>query len=154
MADHAFLTPADMLEHWEGHRRLTRRIIDACPDDQFATFSIGGMRTFAELASEISNMAGPMVRGLATGNYDGTFAAPTSKREVLEQLDADTALVKEYWEQVPGERWHETVTSFGQYTGTGHWQMLYVTDNEIHHRGQLYVYLRAMGVAPTPFYER
>jgi uncharacterized damage-inducible protein DinB len=31
---------------------------------------------------------------------------------------------------------------------------LYVIDNEIHHRAQGYVYLRAMGIAPPPFYER
>jgi uncharacterized damage-inducible protein DinB len=30
----------------------------------------------------------------------------------------------------------------------------YVIDNEIHHRGQGYVYLRALGIAPHPFYER
>ena len=26
--------------------------------------------------------------------------------------------------------------------------------NEIHHRGQGYVYLRALGIEPPPFYER
>jgi len=32
--------------------------------------------------------------------------------------------------------------------------VLYAVDNEIHHRGQGYVYLRALGVAPPAFYER
>jgi uncharacterized damage-inducible protein DinB len=27
-------------------------------------------------------------------------------------------------------------------------------DNEVHHRGQGYVYLRALGVEPPPFWER
>ena len=27
-------------------------------------------------------------------------------------------------------------------------------DNEIHHRGQGYVYLRALGIAPPAFYDR
>jgi uncharacterized damage-inducible protein DinB len=27
-------------------------------------------------------------------------------------------------------------------------------DNEVHHRGQGYVYLRALGVEPSPFWER
>jgi hypothetical protein len=35
-----------------------------------------------------------------------------------------------------------------------HWQGHYWIDNEIHHRGQGYVYLRALGVEPPPFYER
>jgi uncharacterized damage-inducible protein DinB len=32
--------------------------------------------------------------------------------------------------------------------------LLYVVDNEIHHCGQGYVYLRSLGIAPPPFYER
>ena len=47
------------------------------------------------------------------------------------------------------------ITAFGQYTGTCcHDLILYVIDNEIHHRGQGYVYLRALGIEPPPFYER
>jgi uncharacterized damage-inducible protein DinB len=46
------------------------------------------------------------------------------------------------------------VTAFGQYTGALHDLILYVIDNEIHHRGQGYVYLRALGIEPPPFYER
>jgi uncharacterized damage-inducible protein DinB len=30
----------------------------------------------------------------------------------------------------------------------------YVIDNEIHHRGQGYVYLRELGIEPPPFWER
>jgi uncharacterized damage-inducible protein DinB len=33
-------------------------------------------------------------------------------------------------------------------------EILYVVDNEIHHRGQGYVYLCALGVEPPPFWER
>jgi uncharacterized damage-inducible protein DinB len=32
--------------------------------------------------------------------------------------------------------------------------LLYCIDNEIHHRGQGYVYLRALGIEPPPFWER
>ena len=48
----------------------------------------------------------------------------------------------------------ETLNAFGQYTGVLHDLILYVIDNEIHHRGQGYVYLRALGIEPPPFYER
>jgi uncharacterized damage-inducible protein DinB len=67
--DCALILPADALrQHWQGHRRLTRRVIAAFPDDQLFTFTM--------------------------------------------------------------------------------------IDNEIHHRGQGYVYLRALGIEPPPFYER
>jgi len=32
--------------------------------------------------------------------------------------------------------------------------LLYWIDNEIHHRGQGYVYLRSLGIEPPPFWDR
>ena len=58
------------------------------------------------------------------------------------------------WPQIPPGRFQETLTAFGQYPGVLHDLILYVIDNEIHHRGQGYVYLRALGIEPPPFYER
>ena len=46
------------------------------------------------------------------------------------------------------------MTAFGQWPGTGWSLLFYVIENEIHHRGQGYVYLRALGIEPPPFYER
>jgi uncharacterized damage-inducible protein DinB len=46
------------------------------------------------------------------------------------------------------------MTAFGQYTMKGHDLVLYIVDNEIHHRGQGYVYLRALGIEPPPFWQR
>jgi uncharacterized damage-inducible protein DinB len=45
-------------------------------------------------------------------------------------------------------------TAFGQWEGPGVGTVLYGIDNEIHHRGQAYVYLRALGIEPPPFYDR
>jgi uncharacterized damage-inducible protein DinB len=149
------ITPEAFLEHWQGHRSLTRRVIDAFPDDQPFTFSIGGMRTFGQLASEMLNMAAPMVRGVATGKWE-TFSALelASKSEILERWDETTAQINELWKDIPPERFQEQMTAFGQYPGKVHDLLLYVIDNEVHHRGQGYVYLRALGIAPPPFYER
>ena len=63
-----FITAEALLEHWQGHRRLTRRVIDAFPDGQLFTFSIGAMRPFGALALELIGIAEPMVNGIVTGN--------------------------------------------------------------------------------------
>ena len=151
----AFITPDAALAHWQGHRRLSRRTIEAFPDDQLFTFSVGGMRTFGELALEMVGMAVPTVRGMVTGDW-GEFAMPTAKtkEELLKNWDATTAGIDEWWPKLPGERFHETMTAFGQYKMVGHDLLLYVIDNEIHHRGQGTVYLRALGIAPPAFYDR
>ena len=46
-----------LLAHWQGHRGLTRKTIEAFPEDKLFTYSVGGMRPFAELVSEFLGMA-------------------------------------------------------------------------------------------------
>ena len=149
-----FISPAALLAHWQGHRRLTRRVIEAFPEDELFDFSIGGMRTFGEIVNELLAMAAPMTQGLATGDWEEMADLPDSKEGVLRAWDESTEEIDAFWSRIPASRFHEEITSFGQYTGPGHWQVLYVIDNEIHHRGQGYVYLRALGVEPPLFWER
>jgi uncharacterized damage-inducible protein DinB len=73
---------------------------------------------------------------------------------VLRLWDESTEQLAVLWPQIPPQRFQETLTAFGQYTDVLHELILYVIDNEIHHRGQGYVYLRALGIAPPPFYDR
>ena len=154
-ASASFIAPDALLSHWQGHRRLTRRVIDAFPDDKLFTFSVGGMRTFGELSMELITMAAPMLRGLTTGQWDDVRdRSPRPKQEVLRLWDEATPQIDALWKQLPAERFHETAMAFGQYPGTVHDLVLYVIDNEIHHRGQGYVYLRALGIEPPPFYDR
>ena len=150
-----FITPSALLEHWQGHRRLTRRVIDAFPDDQLFTFSVGGMRPFGELALEMITMAAPMVRGAVSGDWSApSDRSAKPKAEVLRLWDEATEQLNTLWPQIPAARFSETLTAFGQWPGVLHDLILYVVDNEIHHRGQGYVYLRALGIEPPPFYER
>jgi uncharacterized damage-inducible protein DinB len=150
-----FITPDGLLAQWQGHRRLTRRVIDAFPEDKLFTFSIGGMRPFGELAMEIINMGVPMVRGAVSGDWSASSSRePRPKQEVLRLWDENTEQLDRLWAQIPPQRFLETMTAFGQYTDALHNLILYVIDNEIHHRGQGYVYLRALDIAPPPFYER
>ncbi|HEX6750111.1 MAG TPA: DinB family protein [Longimicrobium sp.] len=150
-----FITPEALLEHWQGHRRLTRRVIEAFPDDQLFTFSVGGMRTFGELAMEMLSMAAPMVRGVHSGDWNTSWDREAHpKVEILRMWDESTEELNRLWPQIPAARFGEQMTAFGQYPGIAHDLVLYVIDNEIHHRGQGYVYLRALGVEPPPFYER
>jgi uncharacterized damage-inducible protein DinB len=151
----SFITPDALLAYWQGHRRLTRRVIDVFPDDQLFTFSIGGMRPFGTLALEILGMAVPMLQGIATNKWDWTMTQDRKpKSEILDLWDQSTDQIDGLWAEIPPARFHETMTAFGQYTGVVHDLLLYVIDNEIHHRGQGYVYLRALNIQPPPFYER
>jgi uncharacterized damage-inducible protein DinB len=144
-----------LLAHWQGHRRLTRRVIEAFPEDQLFTFQVGGMRTFGELAQELLAMAAPMARGIATGEWQTYSVGDVrSKAEILRQWDLASEEIEKLWPQIPVARLQEHMTAFGQYPGVAYDLLLYVIDNEIHHRGQGYVYLRALGIEPPAFWER
>jgi uncharacterized damage-inducible protein DinB len=150
-----FITPEALLQHWPAHRRLTRRMIEAFPEDKFSTFSIGGMRPFSVLVNEMLAMAEPTVRGIATGEWKKfSMGEVTTRAEVLRAWDVSSKQLDALWPTIPAERFQETLTAFGMWTMPGYAIVLYTIDNEIHHRGQGYVYLRALGIEPPPFYVR
>lgn len=152
------MSPEDVLKHWQGHRNLTRRTIEAFPEDKLFEFSVGGMRPFSDLAVEIIQMAGPGLVGIVTRQWksfdDSAPKKPTTKKELLELWDKTTDVINENWSKIPEGRFQETDLAFGQWEGPIHWLLYYLIDNEIHHRAQGYVYLRALGIQPPHFWER
>jgi uncharacterized damage-inducible protein DinB len=152
------MTPEELLSHWQGHRKLTRRVIEAFPEDKLFTYSVGGMRPFAELALEMLHMAEPGLRGIVTRqweNYgDSNKTAATTKKELLALWDKATQAIDTLWPQIPEGRFHEIDKAFGMWEGPMYWSLFYFIDNEIHHRAQGYVYLRSLGIEPPPFWER
>ena len=150
-----FISSTALLDHWQGHRRLTRRVIDAFPEDKLLTYSLASMRTFGALAMELISIAEPMVRGIVTTDWTQLDQPPaSSKSEILTLWDQSTVTLDQLWPQIPPARFQETMVAFGQYPGKVHDLVLYAIDNEIHHRGQGYVYLRSLGIDPPAFYER
>src|SRR5579871_3336977 len=149
------LNSETLLKNWQGHRGLTRRTIEAFPEAKLFNFSLGGMRPFADMAWEFIGMAIPIVDGVATGEwvkYEGEKS--TTKEELLRVWDAQTKLLDEKFPNIPPPRFAEVDKAFGMWEGTGMATIQYAIDNEIHHRGQGYVYLRALGIEPPHFWER
>jgi uncharacterized damage-inducible protein DinB len=149
------ITPEQFLKHWQGHRALTRRVIAAFPDDKLFSYTSGGMRPFSELAMEFLGMAVPTLHGVITGEWKSfSMSKATTKADILAMWDDATAEINKLWPSIPPTRFQETDKAFGQWEMTIHNLLLYIVDNEIHHRGQGYVYLRELGIDPPPFYER
>ncbi|HET8735014.1 MAG TPA: DinB family protein [Pricia sp.] len=151
------ITPDELLVHWQGHRGLTRKVIEAFPEKEFFDYRIGGMRTFAEMIMELLGIAGPGIRELATrkqAELDEKVEHGNNKAVILRLWDETTDVIDTFWEDIPKERFHDTVKAFGQYDGTVISTLFYFIDNEIHHRGQGYVYLRSLGIEPPAFWDR
>lgn len=154
-----FITTGELLDHWQGHRKLTRQVIEAFPENAFFTFNIGGMRPFSEMIIELIGITSEGLRGLLIDDWESlqvtsNWEWPAEKAGMLQLWDEVTSQLNSQWPKIPQSRFHETIVTFGEYRSSAHTAILYWVDNEIHHRGQAYVYLRALGVKPPGFWER
>jgi len=81
-----FISSAQLLEHWQGHRNLTRRVIEMFPEKELFEFSIGGMRPFAKLAVELISIAGPALKGIVekqVEEFSEEAFQPKTKEEII-----------------------------------------------------------------------
>ncbi|PIB28630.1 DinB family protein [Maribacter sp. 4G9] len=151
------ITSNQLVEHWQGHRRLTRSVIEIFPEDELFMYSIGGMRPFADMVLELLGIAEPGLREIVTGQtaqLNEHFDHGNSKAKLLEAWDSATEQLNKLWAQMEEMDFQKQIVSFGQYPGTVQSSLFYFLDNEMHHRGQGYVYLRSLGIEPPMFYDR
>jgi uncharacterized damage-inducible protein DinB len=150
------LTPEKLWEHWEGHRRLTLRTVEAYPEAQLSTYKAGPMRTFAELMAEIVNVEESVMNGLRSGRWawEPAYTAFASKTDLLTTFEKVRKGTRETYPTLTAEKLQAVETDGWGVQSSNLERLLYVIDNEIHHRAQSYVYLRLLGVEPPAFYER
>lgn len=156
MNTQGIVSKGDFLKNWQGHRTLTRRTIEKFPEHDLFNFSIGGMRPFSDMVKEMLSIAVPGLDSIVTNviekyNHDLPLA---TKAELLERWDADTIKIEVLFEQISIERFKENFKIFGEYEFPVVDNIQYFIDNEVHHRAQGYVYLRALGIEPPFFWER
>ncbi|GAA3997919.1 DinB family protein [Deinococcus rubellus] len=150
------VTPEQLLAHWQGHRRLTRRMIEAFPEDQLFSFSIGGMRPFGVMAWEMQQVSALTLTGLLSGEWpepNWRGGVSPDRGELLSAWDDLTAQIDREFLKVDTAFYaQQHALPWGEMSGWA--AAIYCIDNEIHHRGEGYVYLRALGIEPPAFYER
>lgn len=151
------LTSRDLKLHYLGHRSLTKKLLEAFPEKEFFNFSIGGMRTAAELTAELLAIGYPGINEIVTGKTEDLNEAISfgeSKAKAIQLWEESSEKIAELWDKISEEKFNEEIIAFGKYPGKAWSIIAYYIDNEIHHRAQMYVYLRALGIEPPPFYDR
>ena len=156
----AFDLKAEFLAQWEGNRRLTIRVARAFPADQLFTFRpTEALRPFGVMLDEIARMELAYVRGLAEDKwaYDPQDPPrPTDAAGAIAFLEETRAYTRRAWAAIPESTLvtpRKDAFFFGADKRPYDW-LVYCVENEIHHRGQGYIYLRELGVEPPPFWER
>ena len=158
--------------HPDPHRRVAGSLAGTSPSDPARHPGVPGERALPLLDRRDAPLFGDGLRDDLDGGrrYSGDRHGPVGQRiraaasfrqaragnarGAASLWDETTAQIDELWPQIPPPRFHEVDTAFGAYEGVIYGLLLYWIDNEIHHRGQGYVYLRALGIEPPAFYDR
>ncbi|QIA26654.1 damage-inducible protein DinB [Thermaerobacter sp. PB12/4term] len=153
------LDPAGLLDILESNRRLTLRVIQAFPEDALFNYKpVEILRPFGEMVQEILNIEDDYIRGIALGEWSfGKVADNTrTKADLLAVCEQVRARTREVWPSITTERLLQVEPDpfFGGPPQSHFERLVYALENEIHHRGQGYVYLRELGIEPPLFYER
>ena len=147
------LTPEALLTNLEDVRALTRNVIEAFPEKELFEFSVANLRPFSAMVEEFLRVMDYLFKERFQEQHtlflEGAF--PTTKAEVLALWDRATEILDREWTKV-GD-YTQPLTIYQMTFSFAQW-ILYFIENESHHRGQGYTYLRALGIEPPFFWAR
>lgn len=146
---------------WDHTRRkygIYLRVLEAIPADRFHDHPIPGMRTPAEV---VVHTSGSIVRDIAEGVASGTIEADEAGEDAiaagLGSRDEVLAFARDCWKRadaaiakVGDAHLEGSVANNWGMPLNGTFAMVILGDEFMHHRGQLYAYVRACGGEP-PF---
>lgn len=148
------LTPEALLTNLKDVRALTRNVIEAFPEKELFEFSVANLRPFSQMVEEFLMITNYIFTETLHEKHtpfytEGQF--PTTKAEVLALWDRATEIIDREWKEV-GD-YTQSLTIYQMTFSFAQW-ILYFIENESHHRGQGYTYLRALGIEPPFFWGR
>jgi uncharacterized damage-inducible protein DinB len=147
-----------LLAYWLGHRRLTRRTIDAFPEHALFTHHAPGMRSFGAMIHEVDTLLPVALQGAVEGAWrwprEYASSTPAGKADLLAAFDVATADLERDLPRIPTERFLAVDRPLPSREEPVVLTLLYFLDNEIHHRAQGFVYLRELGIEPPAFHRR
>ncbi|GGL02649.1 DinB family protein [Deinococcus radiotolerans] len=152
----ASLPPAQLADHWLGHRALTRRVLTAFPPDALFSFTPAPtLRPFGDMLWEVVGQSGYVLRGLLAGAWDAPTRDARPSQDpaaLLAALDEGTQRVR-HLKGLPDTRLGETDRlPWGEMLLLN--AALGAVDNEVHHRAQGMTYLRLLDLTPPDFWNR
>jgi uncharacterized damage-inducible protein DinB len=132
---------------------VTRKLVDQIPEDKLDFRPTPEVRSAKELAAHVYNFLTEAVDTVEAGKHieskERDFA---TKAELLSWMDAQVSKAFAKFDKLTDPQLAARIETWGQ---TFHgWQILDFTYQEaMHHRGQLTVYLRLMGIQPVFIYD-
>ena len=145
---------ANYYQNWQRIHQQTLRLLETVPDGQYDWKTCESAMTLGELANHLWQAE----VGLAYAAVHGNF--PTQRAESCDNTEALVAASQKAHtdamalvDTLTAEQLSETVTPFGPTRSLPRIVVLNALhEHEIHHRGQLYTYLRMLDVTVPPLF--
>ncbi|MCB0533887.1 MAG: DinB family protein [Lewinellaceae bacterium] len=146
----------DFLEYYSKVRARTRRVALLIPDTQLEWTYQPGKFTLGDLVRHIAAIERWLYAETVFGRpaaYQGCGPELASgKAAVLDYFDAMHAESVALFQQLTPEQLEAKVSTPAGYPITCWKWLRLLPEHEIHHRGQIYLYLNQLGVATPPLY--
>ncbi|MFN8548719.1 MAG: DinB family protein [Candidatus Eisenbacteria bacterium] len=132
---------------------MTRKLVEQFPEDKMQFRPVAECRTVAEL---VGHLYGFLVDAQLTAQKGEQVMTPevklATKAEALAFMDSQVAKAFEIFSGLNDAQFAKSIEAYGEkFQG---WQFLtFAYDEHWHHRGQLTVYLRLLGIQPIMIYD-
>ena len=139
-----------IIRYWNNVRQLTLRLLDEFPADKFDFRPAAEIMTVSQLFRHIINVEIYIRDGFVNGEWKEPSEVPNTifEKEMLrDKLKLENQKTIKILSEVPDGRFLKVhQTPYGEVSGEILVQV--AIDEEIHHRGNLYTYLRCLGKTP------
>lgn len=148
------------LAGWDQQRLrhgITLRLLEQLPGEKLTSRPIANMRTPVELVVHFYSTARLCAESVVTGNmaaFDELAAVSLirTKKQLLDFVTKEWAAADRNATKVTEKQLESIVTTpWGEFPGAAMIGILYT--EYVHHRGQLYAYLRVLGVEPVMLWD-
>jgi uncharacterized damage-inducible protein DinB len=139
--------------NWNRIHKDTSRVLRAAPDDKLDWRPKEDMFTMRELVGHIPQAELVLVRSALAGSTQKIpFDFSRSAEEIAGAFDTQHEELAREVSNLTHEQWREEVEFHGRRMRRGV-LLSFVTEHEIHHRGQLYIYYRLAGIEPPNLHD-
>jgi len=156
------MTLAQLARRWDRMRLrhgICLRAIERLPADHLDAAAIPAMRTPKQLVVHLyANVLAGMIEGILRGRIEEIDERPIASAigthaELLRNADECFARASRAVAAFTDDTLASTVTTPWNYEARGSSMLGLMEEEYLHHRGQLYVYLRALGAAPPSMWD-
>ena len=142
------------VKNWNRIHKQTTAIMAVAPSDKYDWKPSETAMSLGDLLNHLSTAEWGLIEATLTGAFPKEMPAKaTDTAELIKSFDASHEALIPKVSALTTEQLAEEVAPFGPEHKMSRKALLHLThEHEIHHRGQLYVYLRTLGCEVPPLF--